>query len=451
MDFEHLNETLAQSIQQFNLPACGVGIASHDQTMVQGYGDYDDNWVFPLCSISKSFLATTICQLADQGVLDLDQPIIQSWNQFKVYDDYATKHLTWRDLLCHRSGVPAHDLMRFTNGPLSLSQVITKVPYLKPNVDLRYKMQYSNLMFAELTFALEQVLGTDYYSYLQQHLLTDLNLTNTYVHDEAVALEQIAPAYLPEGSHYRPMQFMSPGHLGGASSMLAQPQDLLTWAQFQLQNYQQQAHNNAAQMYQPQIVMQPSRNYAQPQLSAYGFGMMMETYRGYKYFYHTGSFIGYCAILGFVPELDLAFGMVTNLDSTNAMFGLAYQVIDQAAQLAEVDWTHKILQDDYQKASQKKQRLQQQFGATKTVISSRPEWLGVYVNPGYGRLELCEEQGQLHIKFAQFDFAVVTDLKGQAWIDIAPLNKIVQLNITPQQIALFAETALSEPIIFSRQ
>ncbi|UQS81762.1 serine hydrolase [Bombilactobacillus folatiphilus] len=449
MNFEQLSSELAQTIQQFHLPACGVGISSHGQTFTQGYGTYDPDWVFPIASISKSFLATTICRLADAKILDLDQPIQQAWSDFQMFDEHATKSLTWRDLLSHRSGLPAHDLMRFTNGPLTLAQVAQKVRYLKPNVDVRYRMQYNNLMFGVLTYALEQVLGTDYYTYLQENLLDLLQLKHTYVHDER-SLAPIAPPYFRFTQGRKKITFMSPGHLGGASSMLSMPEDLLAWSQFHLYNYQKHDANNLAQMYKPQVVMTPSRPFAKPQFSAYGFGMMMETYRGYKYFYHSGSFIGYCAMLGFVPDLDLSFVMLTNMDSTNATFAVPYQIIDAAAGLDKVDWSQKIRYIERQNKAQQKAKEQAQFGDTKFEVASHSRWLGTYQHPGYGTIELRDYKGQLVAKFGTMTCAVVQDLKGKLFIDAPLLHQLIALKINNRNLQLLAEPALGTMTTFEK-
>ena len=49
--------------------------------------------------------------LVDQGKLDWDQPVRDYIPSFKLYDPFATERMTPRDLTCHRSGLPRHDLV----------------------------------------------------------------------------------------------------------------------------------------------------------------------------------------------------------------------------------------------------------------------------------------------------------------------------------------------------
>ena len=55
--------------------------------------------------------AATVCLLAQDGRLDLDAPVHDTWPTFRLADDYATLHVTPRDLLSHRTGLPRHDLV----------------------------------------------------------------------------------------------------------------------------------------------------------------------------------------------------------------------------------------------------------------------------------------------------------------------------------------------------
>lgn len=179
MNKQKIADLAQKAIDTFNLPSLGIGVYHKGESYSHVYGQAEQNILYPLASISKTFFATAVCQLADAGKIDLDDPLKKYWPELKLEDKYAEDHLTWRDALSHQSGLPAHDLMRFTNmnkHDLSLKEKAEHVGYLKPNHELRYKMQYSNLVFALATYAFEQAIGADYGTYERQHLLEPLNL-----------------------------------------------------------------------------------------------------------------------------------------------------------------------------------------------------------------------------------------------------------------------------------
>ncbi|WP_259392293.1 beta-lactamase family protein [Paenibacillus thiaminolyticus] len=47
-----------------------------------------------------------------------DRPVKEYLPNFKLFDGFATERITIRDMLCHRSGLPRHDLMWY-NAPFT--------------------------------------------------------------------------------------------------------------------------------------------------------------------------------------------------------------------------------------------------------------------------------------------------------------------------------------------
>jgi CubicO group peptidase (beta-lactamase class C family) len=65
--------------------------------------------LFNIGSISKSFTALGIAQLADQHRVDLDTPVIRYIPDLRLSDPQAAQAVTLRQLLSHTSGLPADE------------------------------------------------------------------------------------------------------------------------------------------------------------------------------------------------------------------------------------------------------------------------------------------------------------------------------------------------------
>src|SRR5437867_10439399 len=65
--------------------------------------------VFPICSVTKSFTATALALLVDEGRLDWDMQVREVLPEFRLRDPVATEQASLRDLLTHRTGLPRHD------------------------------------------------------------------------------------------------------------------------------------------------------------------------------------------------------------------------------------------------------------------------------------------------------------------------------------------------------
>ena len=454
MNKQKIADLAQKAINTFNLPSLGIGVYHKGESYSHVYGQAEQDNLYPLASISKTFFATAVCQLADAGKIDLDDPLKKYWPELKLEDKYAEDHLTWRDALSHQSGLPAHDLMRFTNmnkHDLSLKEKAEHVGYLKPNHELRYKMQYSNLVFALATYAFEQAIGADYGTYERQHLLEPLNLKNTYINHHEAPRENIVKPYIRDNGITKEVPFIAPGKVGGASSMLASISDLLTWAEYQLKLQKENNGNAMAEHFLPQSIMPPSRAYGGANFGAYGLGMMMEDYRGHKYFYHSGSYIGYCSFMGFVPDLDLAFVSTTNMDSTDAIFALAYQTIDEAMGISETDWTSKIKQIVDQKAATREANIAELKGNSPQNVVAKDNLLGDYQNPGYGLITLNEKDGNLTVTIGKWDYPVIVNKKGKMFVEERLYqHELLPIEIQQNQVLLWTDRALKEPTTFTK-
>lgn len=139
-----------------------------------------DRTTFNAFSVTKTFTAAAILQLAEQGKLDLDQPIAKYLDRFP----YA-RSPTIRETLSHTGGFPnpipltwvhradehaAFDRTKF------LIEVLDKHSSLKSEPG--EKFAYSNVGYLLLGAVIEKVSGQPYTDYVEQHLIGPLKLRN---------------------------------------------------------------------------------------------------------------------------------------------------------------------------------------------------------------------------------------------------------------------------------
>jgi len=97
----------------FDVPGMAVAVVRDGQTYVQCFGARDPKsgdpvtpeTLFYIASVTKTFTATAICELADEGRLRLDDPVRKYLPRFQLPDSALTRSITIRDLLCHRYGI----------------------------------------------------------------------------------------------------------------------------------------------------------------------------------------------------------------------------------------------------------------------------------------------------------------------------------------------------------
>ncbi|MBD5560690.1 MAG: beta-lactamase family protein [Clostridia bacterium] len=150
-------EALDAAVAESHIPAMAIAVVDADGVVFERfYGtNVTEDTVFLLGSLSKSFTALCIMQLAESGALDLDEPVSD-------YVDTAARGVTIRQLLNHTSGYGTYQTS------------IDEVPESPPG-----RHVYSNLNYALLGRIVERVSGQTYSDYLREHVLTPLGMLHT--------------------------------------------------------------------------------------------------------------------------------------------------------------------------------------------------------------------------------------------------------------------------------
>src|SRR5215217_4943510 len=109
---------IEDSMASWNCPGVVVAIVKGDDIFHQsahGLRDVEnqlpmtEDTRFAMASVTKSFTAMSAALLVDQGALAWDKPAREYIPEFILADPYVSEHITVRDMLSHRTGLPRHD------------------------------------------------------------------------------------------------------------------------------------------------------------------------------------------------------------------------------------------------------------------------------------------------------------------------------------------------------
>jgi CubicO group peptidase (beta-lactamase class C family) len=110
--FEALVALTEAKMKEFGVPGVALGVINNGVVSIRGIGvtNLEDplpvtpHTVFPIASISKTFAATAIMRLVEQGKIDLKAPVRTYIPDFRVRDETVSRDVTvWR-LLTHLGG-----------------------------------------------------------------------------------------------------------------------------------------------------------------------------------------------------------------------------------------------------------------------------------------------------------------------------------------------------------
>lgn len=99
LDEAEMTNFIASQMKTFRIPGVTVGIVHHDRIVyLKAFGESDDNGdqltprtPFLIGSNSKSFTALAVMQLVESGKINLDSPVQQYLQWFRLKDADASK------------------------------------------------------------------------------------------------------------------------------------------------------------------------------------------------------------------------------------------------------------------------------------------------------------------------------------------------------------------------
>lgn len=147
-------------------------------------------------SITKTFIACLLLQLADAGQLDLDAPVNRLWHGWPLPDAVTT-----RRLLQHTAGVPDYgglaqyhaEVRKHPDQPWDVDQFIQATLAQPWSVPEPERFAYSNPGYMVLRLLLEAVGGSPWRTQLAERVCQPLGLAHTTVADALADLQALAP------------------------------------------------------------------------------------------------------------------------------------------------------------------------------------------------------------------------------------------------------------------
>ena len=422
---QDLNDFLSEYMNKWKIPGIAVGIIKDDEIIYcNGLGLRDVNknlnvtkdTLFAIGSASKSFTSLSIGILVDEGKLDLDTPIKKYMPSFEMQNKYAEEHLTLRDMLCHRSGLPRHDILWYTNPSLSRKELVDKIKYLEFSKDFRETWQYNNLMYATAGYLVELVTGMTWEEFVKSRILEPLGMNSTnFSVDDLKESSDYSKPYAQKGEEINQIDFRKLDSVAPAGSMNSSLTDMLKWLSLHLNKgkvngKQIISEKTISELHSPQLPCEliPLK-FDELQFSSYALGWFVEAYRGRKHVNHGGNIDGFCSYTSFLPDENIGVVILTNLNNPVCAMPIAYHIYDKLLGYGHSDFCEK-LEDEAEKM------MKAMEAATKPIIESKKdnstpshsleEYTGIYENPAYGSLKIEVKDNSLKLIYNNIDYTL---------------------------------------------
>src|SRR4051794_5075334 len=189
----------------------------------------DQDTVFRIASMTKSFTSMSILKLRDEGKLSLDDPAERYVPELKAlkYPTTDSPRITIRHLLSHSEGFPEDNPWgdrQLADSDEQLSQMLRAgIPFSNaPGI----AYEYSNYGFAILGRIVANVAGMKYSDYVAANILRPLHMTSTTPEPTTVPANRLARGYRWEDNVWKDEPLLSNGSFGSMGGMLTSVRDL---------------------------------------------------------------------------------------------------------------------------------------------------------------------------------------------------------------------------------
>lgn len=402
-----LESFIQQTLEQWHVPGVAVAVIKDGQTILcDGFGSRNlaqnlpvtADTLFPIASCTKAFTATCLALLVDEGKLEWDKPVRHYLPAFKLHDPHATELMTPRDLLCHRSGLPRHDVMWYAAN-FTRQEVFDRLRHLEPSASFRGTWQYQNIMYMVAGLVIQEVTGQTWEAFIKQRIFDVLGLgrTNTST-TVAQADDNHSRPYLYRDELLREVPYYGADEkeaTGPAGTINSCVSEMARWLTVHLNHGQWGDKNlvsrhNLGEMHKPHFFIDDPQ--ARERLGfdfySYGLGWFMYSYKGQMLLEHGGNLDGFSSLVSFIPRHNIGIVVLSNGEgSHNAIpHTLSFTIYDRLLGLEPTDWNGRYM------ALYKEMHTAQKESKSKTAQERRPstpshaleEYVGEYEHPGYG-------------------------------------------------------------------
>ena len=414
-----------RALREWGCPGLAIAIVKNDSVVfAKGYGvrqiessaRVDEKTVFGIASCSKAFTSASIAMLVDEKKIKWDDPATRYLDGFQLYDPYVTREITVRDLLAHRSGLPAFggDLI-WWGSTNSRDETLRRIRYVKPATSFRSKYAYQNIMFIAAGKVVSVTAGKPWEEFVKERIFVPLGMQSTSTSVKSLeGIEDIATPHMRVDGKTRAIAWRNLDNGAPAAGINSNVLDMARWIRLQLGRgmFEGKGIFSTAvgdEMWSPQTIIPSSRpepplpSFLTGHFNAYGLGWSLGEYRGKFFVRHYGEDDGMSSVVGLLPEQKLGVVILTNLHVTSLHTALLYRIFDAFLKAKPEDWSSlylKVRTNEESKAAADESAAEKVRAKNSQPSLPLSQYAGKYSNTTYGDATVTEEGGKLVVRLS---------------------------------------------------
>jgi CubicO group peptidase (beta-lactamase class C family) len=319
--FDALAALTDAKIKEYGVPGVALGIVADGKAVIRGLGvtnvedplPVTEHTVFPIASISKTFAATAMMRLVEQGKVDLRAPVRTYLPQFRVRDEAVSREVTPWHLLTHLGGWEGQ-VSGPDRGTATLENFVGTITDLMQIAPPGQAWSYNNAGFSIAGRVIEAVTGTSINRAIRDLVFQPLGLEHAGTTAGDFIVQRFAAGHSTRDGKsilQRPFSPSASVTAGGVGLCMT---DLLAYARFHMGDGTNAAGERVLsrasleQMRTPQARKQSTDD-------EIGLSWHIRRVGPVRTYGHGGTLGGHILLLEIVPERNFAIAILTNANT----------------------------------------------------------------------------------------------------------------------------------------
>lgn len=242
--FRELDERIEAAMKRYHVPGVAVGVWWRGREHLRGFGvtnvshplPVDAHTQFRIGSTTKTFTATAMMRLVEQGRVDLRTTVRTYLPDLALSDEAAANTVTVRQLMNHSAGWMGDDYGDFGRGGDALARYVAAMKQLPQLTPPGQVFAYNNAAFVVAGRVIESLTGKPYETALQELVLGPLGLKRSGFFTDQMIGENISASHDVEKDRavVMPGAWAFPRSINSTGGLISSASEQLAYARFHL-------------------------------------------------------------------------------------------------------------------------------------------------------------------------------------------------------------------------
>lgn len=285
---------------------CGREVYAYGETALSGGQAVDENTVFEIGSIGKTFTALLLADMVQRNEVSFDDPIEQFLPDSVTVPTYNGQSITLIDLATHSSGLPAiPDNLAPADeynpyADYTVEQMYEALAQIELTRDIGSQYEYSNLGMGLLGHVLSLQSSMSYEELVVARIADELGMPDTRVTLTPGMQDRLATGYREE----EPFPLWDNPTLAGAGALRSTVQDMLTFLAANVGLHESRLYEAMQLTHESHYLVNESMRV--------GLAWHIRTEGDLQIVEHHGATGGYWSFAGFVKDKQTGVVVLTN-------------------------------------------------------------------------------------------------------------------------------------------